>query len=99
MTQNALTSVLLLAVSFFFLEFVIGPAWAVPMDVGGPVQRQCDGHYEHGGRIGSVPDRDRVRRLLSDRGSWIAPFFVSAGVMLIGALIWTFLIDPERSVV
>src|SRR5580700_7719231 len=35
MTHDALASVLFLAVSFFFLEFVIGPAWAVPMDVGG----------------------------------------------------------------
>jgi len=35
MTGSAGTSVLCLALSFFFLEFVIGPAWAVPMDVGG----------------------------------------------------------------
>ena len=36
---------------------------------------------------------------LFDRGYWVAPFFVSAGVLTIGALIWIFLIDPERSVV
>jgi hypothetical protein len=36
---------------------------------------------------------------LVQRGFWIAPFFVSAGVLLTGALIWAFLIDPERSVV
>jgi hypothetical protein len=29
----------------------------------------------------------------------VAPFFVSGCVMFIGALIWTFLIDPEQSVV
>jgi hypothetical protein len=33
------------------------------------------------------------------RGLWITPFFISAGVLLTGALIWTFLIDPEESVV
>lgn len=37
--------------------------------------------------------------VLVQRGLWIAPFFISAGVLLTGALIWTFLIDPERSVV
>jgi hypothetical protein len=30
---------------------------------------------------------------------WIMPFFVSAGVLTTGALIWIFLINPERSVV
>ena len=36
---------------------------------------------------------------LFDRGYWVAPFFVSAGVLFLGALIWIFLIDPEKSVV
>jgi len=33
------------------------------------------------------------------KGSWIAPFFINAGVFVMGALIWTLLINPERSVV
>src|SRR5258708_24527127 len=36
---------------------------------------------------------------LFDRGHWVAPFFVSAGVLFLGALIWIFLIHPERSLV
>jgi len=36
---------------------------------------------------------------LFNRGYWVAPFLVSAGVMIVGALIWIFLIDPEQSVV
>ena len=36
---------------------------------------------------------------LFDRGYWVTPFFVSAGVLCTGALVWIFLIDPERSVV
>ena len=32
-------------------------------------------------------------------GSWMAPFFITSGVMLLGAFIWTFLINPEISVV
>lgn len=35
MTDSTGISILCLALSFFFLEFVIGPAWAVPMDVSG----------------------------------------------------------------
>jgi len=35
---------------------------------------------------------------LIQRGLWVTPFFISAAVLLAGALIWGFLIDPERSV-
>jgi MFS family permease len=37
--------------------------------------------------------------MLVQHGSWIAPFFVTAAVLVTGALIWIFLIDPEKSVV
>jgi hypothetical protein len=33
------------------------------------------------------------------KGLWVAPFVVNACVFVLGALIWTFLIDPEKSVV
>jgi sugar phosphate permease len=98
MTHDALTSVLFLAVSFFFLEFVIGPAWAVPMDVGGQFSGTVTGIMNMAGALAASLTAI-VYGGLFDRGYWIAPFFVSAGVMLAGALIWTFLIDPERSVV
>ncbi len=35
---------------------------------------------------------------LVQRGFWITPFIITADVLLAGALIWAFLIDPERSV-
>ncbi len=98
MTHDALTSVLFLAISFFFLEFVIGPAWAVPMDVGGQFSGTVTGIMNMAGALAASLTAI-VYGGLFDRGYWIAPFFVSAGVMLIGALIWIFLIDPERSVV
>jgi len=98
MTHDALTSVLFLAISFFFLEFVIGPAWAVPMDVGGQFSGTVTGIMNMAGALAASLTAI-VYGGLFDRGYWIAPFFVSAGVMLAGALIWTFLIDPERSVV
>jgi sugar phosphate permease len=98
MTHSAMASVLFLAISFFFLEFVIGPAWAVPMDVGGQFSGTVTGIMNMAGALAASLTAI-VYGGLFDRGYWIAPFFVSAGVMLIGALIWTFLIDPERSVV
>jgi hypothetical protein len=35
---------------------------------------------------------------LVQRGFWMTPFFISAGVLLTGGVFWAFLIDPEKSV-
>jgi sugar phosphate permease len=98
MTESAGLSILYLALSFFFLEFVIGPAWAVPMDVGGQFSGTVTGIMNMAGAL-AASLTPLVYGTLFDRGFWVAPFFVSAGVLFAGALIWTFLIDPEHSVV
>jgi hypothetical protein len=36
---------------------------------------------------------------LFSRGYWIEPFFVSSGVLFLGAIIWTFFIHPDVSVI
>jgi sugar phosphate permease len=98
MTESAWTSVLCLATSFFFLEFVIGPAWAVPMDVGGQFSGTVTGVMNMAGAL-AASFTPLIFGYYFGKGSWIVPFFITSGVMLVGALIWTFLIDPERSVV
>jgi sugar phosphate permease len=98
LTANRFSSILFLAVSFFFLEWVIGPAWAVPMDVGGQFSGTVTGVMNMVGALGGASTAV-VYGSLFNRGFWVAPFLVSAGVMVLGALIWTFLIDPEKSVV
>jgi sugar phosphate permease len=87
-----------LAASFFFLEWVIGPAWAVPMDVGGQFSGTVTGLMNMIGALGGASTAV-VYGSLFNRGFWVAPFLVSAAVMFLGALIWIFLIDPEQSVV
>jgi sugar phosphate permease len=98
MTGSQFHSVACLAASFFFLEWVIGPAWAVPMDVGGQFSGTVTGVMNMVGALGGASTAV-VYGSLFNRGLWVAPFVVSAGVMVAGALIWTFLIDPEQSVV
>jgi len=95
---NAFGSILCLAASFFFLEWVIGPAWAVPMDVGGQFSGTVTGVMNMIGALGGASTAV-VYGSLFNRGLWVAPFLVSAGVMLVGALIWIFLINPEVSVI
>jgi sugar phosphate permease len=95
---DATLSILFLATSFFFLEWVIGPAWAVPMDVGGRFSGTVTGVMNTAGALaGSLTPI--VYGTLFGQGYWVAPFMVSAAVMTLGALIWTFLIDASTSVV
>jgi sugar phosphate permease len=98
LTHDVVTAILCLTASLFFLELVISPAWAVPMDVGGEFSGTVSGIMNMaGGLAASVSPI--IFGFLVQRGLWITPFFISAGVLLTGALIWAFLIDPERSVV
>ena len=90
-------SILLLATSFFFLEWVIGPAWAVPMDVGGRFSGTVTGVMNMAGALAASLTAI-VYGSLFGAGYWVAPFLVSAAVMGLGALIWLVLIDPDRSV-
>jgi sugar phosphate permease len=97
-TDSAITAVLCLTASNFFLELVLGPAWAVPMDVGGTSSGTVTAVMNMVGAIGASIS-PLVFGLLVERGSWVAPFYVTAGVLAAGSLIWIFLIDPEKSVV
>ena len=98
MVSDTTLSILLLATSFFFLEWVIGPAWAVPMDVGGRFSGTVTGVMNMAGAL-AASFTAIVYGSLFGGGYWVAPFLVSAAVMGVGALIWAFLIDPDRSVV
>jgi sugar phosphate permease len=98
MTDSVMISMSCLALSFFFLEFVIGPAWAVPMDVGGIYSGTVTGIMNMAGAI-SASMTPLVYGYLFSRGLWVEPFFVSSGVLFLGAIIWTFFIRPDVSVI
>jgi len=97
-TESAITAILCLTASNFFLELVLGPAWAVPMDVGGTSSGTVTAVMNMVGAVGASIS-PLVFGFLVERGSWVAPFFVTAAVLASGSLIWIFLIDPEKSVV
>jgi sugar phosphate permease len=97
-TGNEWTALGCLTASFFFLEMVIGPAWAVPMDVGGEYSGTVTGVMNMAGSL-SASMSPIVFGFLVEKGSWRAPFFITAAILVAGSLIWAFLIDPEASVV
>src|SRR5258707_9708100 len=87
LTANPNTAVYCLTSAMFFLEMTIGPAWAVPMDIGGEFSGTVSGMMNMGGQI-VVALSPTVFGILVSRGSWVAPFVVSAGLLFFGAAVW-----------
>ena len=96
--ENAYTAVYCLTASMFFLECTIGPSWAVPMDMGGEHSGTVSGMMNMAGNIGGALS-PIVFGVLVQFGSWQAPFIVAASLLVIGAAVWAFWLDPNVSVV
>jgi MFS family permease len=94
LTENA---VYCLTGAMFFLECTIGPSWAVPMDVGGKCSGTVSGMMNMAGNIGGALS-PIVFGVLVQFGSWQAPFIVAAGLLILGAAVWAFWLDPDVSV-
>jgi sugar phosphate permease len=97
-TSNPYTALYCLTASLFFLECAIGPAWAVPMDVGGEYSGTVAGLMNMAGNFGSALS-PAIFGLLVSWGSWVAPFIVTAVLLVIASGIWAFWLSPETSVV
>jgi len=98
MTEDAYTAVYCLTAAMFFLECTIGPSWAVPMDMGGEHSGTVSGMMNMAGNIGGALS-PIVFGVLVQFGSWQAPFIVAASLLVLGAAVWGFWLDPSTSVV
>jgi MFS family permease len=98
LTEDAYTAVYCLTAAMFFLECTIGPSWAVPMDVAGEHSGTISGMMNMAGNIGGALS-PIVFGVLVQFGSWKAPFIVAASLLIVGATVWAFWLDPDASVV
>lgn len=98
LTANSYSALYCLTAAMFFLEMIIGPSWAVPMDIGGEYSATVSAMMNFWGQIGGALS-PTVFGILASRGSWVAPFVVAVCLLFIGAGIWAFWIDPEVSVI
>jgi MFS family permease len=96
-TDDAYTAIYCLTIAMFFLECTIGPSWSVPMHVGGKYSGTVSGVMNMAGNIGGALS-PLVFGILVQIGSWVAPFVVAAGLLVFGAAVWAFWLDPEVSV-
>jgi sugar phosphate permease len=98
LTDDAYVAVYCLTGAMFFLECTIGPAWAVPMDTGGKYSGTVSGMMNMAGNFGAAIS-PLVFGILAQYGNWQLPFIVAAVLMVCGAAIWAFWLDPDQSCV
>jgi sugar phosphate permease len=98
LTADAHTAVYFLTAGAFFLECTIGPSWSAPMDTAGKYSGTVSGMMNMAGNFGGALSPS-VFGYLADYGYWHVQFFISAVLLVLGAAIWAFWLDPERSVV
>ena len=97
LTEDAYTAVYGLTASMFFLEFTIGPSWAVPMDTGGKYSGTVSGMMNMAGNFGGALS-PIVFGFLAQYGSWQAPFIVAAALLVAGSAVWAFWLDPDKHI-
>jgi MFS family permease len=84
-----------LAGGFFCAESVIGPMWAIPMDIAPKYSGTASGLMNSGSALAAILS-PLIAGLVTDyTGDKQLPFVLTIGVLMVGAL-GSFLMHPER---
>jgi len=95
MTRELTPIVLSLAAAFFFAELVIGPMWAIPMDVAPTYSGTASGIMNSGSALAAILSPLAFGYVADLTGNWHLPFAGSLALLLLGAAL-AFTLHPER---
>jgi MFS family permease len=92
--SDAYLSVACLALSLFFMELMTGPWWSVPGDVAGAHAGTLSGVMNMAANIAGAISPIVFGVFTQAGGNWTVPFFISAAILVAGAVAWAFLVSP-----
>jgi MFS family permease len=95
-THDLTIIVLCLAGAFFFAEIVIGPMWAIPMDIAPKYSGTASGLMNTGSALAAILSPLAFGFIADLTGDWHLPFLGSLGLLLTGALL-AGTMHPERT--
>ena len=94
-THDLSVSVICLSAGFFFAELVIGPMWAVPMDIAHELSGTASGMMNTGSALAAIISPVVGGFIIDASGNWQLPFLGTIALMALGALL-SFRMAPER---
>ena len=90
--EDPVRAMFVLGLAGFFNDFVMPPAWAGCMDVGGRYAGTVSGAMNTFGSLAGAVSATFVGYLLSwTNNDWTLTFYISAAIYSIGGLCWLFL--------
>ena len=97
-SRDLVTVTICLSGAFFFLELVIGPIWAVPMDIAPKYSGMASGLMNTGSAVAAIVSPLAFGYIVQVTGGWSVPFYGSVGLLLIGTVL-AFTMRPDRKFV
>jgi MFS family permease len=94
-SHDIVTLGLCLSGGFFFLELVIGPIWAVPMDIAPQYSGTASGLMNSGSALAAIVSPPVFGYIVDTTGDWHQPFYGSIALLLIGTAL-SFTMRPHR---
>src|SRR6185436_18201675 len=97
-SRDLVTVTICLSGAFFFLELVIGPIWAVPMDIAPKYSGMASGLMNTGSAVAAIVSPLAFGYIVQVTGGWSVPFYGSVGLLLVGTVL-AFTMRPDRKFV
>ena len=85
--HNLMVTVVCLSLAFFFAELIVGPIWAVPMDIAPRYAGSASGMMNFGFGLAGLVSPSSFGYLVDRTGSWVFPFICSILLLLVGAVL------------
>jgi MFS family permease len=95
-TRDLTLIVLCLGAAFFFAEIVIGPMWAIPMDIAPKFSGTASGLMNTGSALAAILSPQIFGIIVDHTSNWRLPFIGSLGLLLAGGML-AFTMHPERA--
>lgn len=94
-TRDITAVAICLSLGFFCAELVIGPMWAIPMDIAPKYSGTASGLMNTGSAFAAIVSPLVAGFVIDQTGNWYLPFLMSMALLALGGMT-AFLMRPEK---